>query len=104
MCVGSPIAGTSCSSLWRPDDEFETDRFDLVIATNVLVYYSVFEQSLSLTNIARMLRPGALFLSNTELAMLPALPILRLGYTEMVYSDRANAADRLVWFQRLPSN
>jgi SAM-dependent methyltransferase len=80
------------------------DRFDLVIATNVLVYYSVFEQSLALTNIARMLRPGGLFLSNTELTMLPALPILRLGYTEMVYSDRANAADRLVWFQRLPSN
>ncbi len=29
------------------------DRFDLVIATNVLVYYNVFEQSLALTNIAR---------------------------------------------------
>jgi len=27
-CVGSPIAGTWCNSLWRPDDEFETDTPD----------------------------------------------------------------------------
>ena len=25
MCVGSPIAGTLCNSLWRPEHEFETD-------------------------------------------------------------------------------
>jgi hypothetical protein len=27
MCVGSPTAGTWSSSQWRPDDEFETDRW-----------------------------------------------------------------------------
>ena len=80
-----------------PPDE----RFDLMIATNVLVYYGVFEQCLAVTNIARMLRREGLFLSNTDLPLLPALPILRLGYTEMVYTDRANAADRLGWFQRI---
>jgi SAM-dependent methyltransferase len=78
------------------------EQFDLLIATNVLVYYSVFEQCLALTNIARMLRPGGWFLSNTDLPLLPALPMVRFGYTEMVYTDRANAADRLNWFQRTP--
>jgi SAM-dependent methyltransferase len=77
------------------------EQFDLLIATNVLVYYSVFEQCLALTNIGRMLRPGGWFLSNTDLPLLPAVPIVRFGYTEMVYTDRANAADRLNWFQRM---
>jgi SAM-dependent methyltransferase len=38
--------------------------FDLVIATNVLVYYDAFDQGLALANIAAMLRPGGVFLTN----------------------------------------
>jgi hypothetical protein len=34
----------------------DEDRFDLIVATNILVYYSVFEQSLALANVASMLR------------------------------------------------
>jgi hypothetical protein len=40
------------------------DRFDLVVATNVLVYYSSFEQSLVLANLARMIRPGGFLVTN----------------------------------------
>jgi len=76
------------------------DRFDLVVATNVLVYYDVFEQCLALANITRMLKPGGVFLSNTDVPTLPHLPIARIGYTELAYTDQANAADRLVWLQR----
>jgi SAM-dependent methyltransferase len=76
------------------------DRFDLIVATNVLVYYDVFEQSLALASVARMLRPGGVLLSNTEVPLLPSLPIARIGYTELAYTDQANAADRLVWLQR----
>ena len=32
-----------------------TEGFDLLIATNILVYYDVFEQSLALANVERML-------------------------------------------------
>jgi hypothetical protein len=46
--------------LERTDDE----PFDLVVATNILVYYDAFEQSLALTNIAKMLRPGGFLLTN----------------------------------------
>ena len=28
MCAGSPIAGTSFSSPWPPNNEFETDRLE----------------------------------------------------------------------------
>ena len=49
------------------------DRFDLVIATNVLVYYDAFEQALALENVAAMLRPGGVFLTNYRVAPLPPL-------------------------------
>ncbi len=38
--------------------------FDLVVATNVLIYYDPFEQALAVSNIASMLRGGGLLLTN----------------------------------------
>jgi SAM-dependent methyltransferase len=76
------------------------DRFDLVIATNVLVYYDVFEQSLALVNVAKMLRPGGILLSNNALPDWPAAPAHRAGSTAVVYSDRADDRDLIVWYIR----
>ena len=81
-----------------PDDE----RFDVVVATNILVYYDVFEQSLALSNIASMLRPGGFQLSNNVLVELPATPIRSVGHTDAIYSDRPYDRDQVVWYQRLP--
>ena len=39
-------------------------RFDLVVATNVLIYYDSFEQALAVSNIASMLRDGGLLMTN----------------------------------------
>jgi chemotaxis methyl-accepting protein methylase len=39
-------------------------RFDLVVATNVLVYYDAFEQALAVGNMASMLRDGGLLVTN----------------------------------------
>lgn len=41
--------------------------FDLVIGTNIFVYYGEFEQALARANIATMLRPGGYLLSNDKL-------------------------------------
>jgi hypothetical protein len=41
--------------------------FDLVVGTNIFVYYSAFEQALARTNIGTMLKPGGLLLSNDKL-------------------------------------
>jgi hypothetical protein len=40
------------------------ERFDLIVATNVLIYYDRFEQALALLNIESMLTPGGVFLTN----------------------------------------
>ena len=72
------------------------ERFDLVLATNVLVYYNVFEQNLALANIASMLRPGGLLLSNT-----PVVPAVALKPTDDYFQiPHANQSDYVFWYQR----
>jgi SAM-dependent methyltransferase len=80
-----------------------SEKFDLVIATNILLYYDVFEQSLAMANIAAMLRPGGLFLTNTPVAPLPGSAIRRVGYTDSVYMTNArgeDTGDRIWWYKR----
>lgn len=76
------------------------EQFDLIIATNIFVYYDVFEQSLAMSNVARMLRPGGYLLSNNALLELPFSKIHSVGYLTVVYSDRPNDGDHIVWYQR----
>lgn len=41
--------------------------FDLVIGTNIFIYYGAFEQSLARANVATMLKPGGYLISNDKL-------------------------------------
>jgi SAM-dependent methyltransferase len=87
----------------RLDPMAAGEQFDLVLATNILLYYDVFEQSLAVTNIAKMLRPGGLFLSNDRVFELPAGPVDAVGFTDVRYTTQAGAAgkgDRITWYRR----
>ncbi len=77
----------------------ESDRFDVVVATNVLVYYGDLEQSLALLNVAAMLRPGGLLVSNNSLPLGEGVPLAAAGYRTVVYSDRPDDGDHLVWYR-----
>ena len=77
-------------------------RFDLIVATNVFVYYDVLDQSLALTNVESMLRPGGFLLSNDALLELPASRMHSEGYLAVEYSDRPNDGDRIVWYRNEP--
>jgi hypothetical protein len=81
---------------------FDGAPFDLVVATNIFVYYDTLDQSLALANFAAMLRPGGLLLSNNALLELPASPIRSAGYLTVVYSDRPDDGDHIVWYRRQP--
>ena len=74
--------------------------FDLVVATNILVYYDVFEQSLALATIAGMLRPGGILLTNTPIFQLPSIPLTQVGFTDVLYTREASARDRIFWYRR----
>ena len=70
-----------------------------MIATNVLVYYGVFDQALALANVAAMLRPKGLLLTNDVVGVLPSIPLTLSGYTEVGYTSRPEG-DRVFWYER----
>jgi SAM-dependent methyltransferase len=80
----------------------ESEAFDLIIATNILVYYDTFEQSLAMNNVEHMLRPGGILLSNNALLELPFFRLHSVGYTTAIYSDREGDGDHIVWYRRAP--
>jgi SAM-dependent methyltransferase len=104
--VGAGVA----SRLEAFDDDIVTQRislapgggFDLVVATNILVYYDAFEQSLAMTNIGRMLNPGGIFLCNNVLPHPPAGSGLKfLGRRTVNYATDARFGDDVVVYQRV---
>ena len=79
------------------------EQFDIVIATNILLYYDVFEQSLAGVNIAKMLRPGGLLLTNDRIFELSTTPLSGVDYTDVTYivlPGIGNTGARIIWYQR----
>jgi hypothetical protein len=79
------------------------DQFDVIIATNILLYYDVFEQSLASANIARMLRPGGYFLTNNRVFELPGSPLSGVEYVDVAYLSLpgiGQTGDRVIWYQK----
>jgi SAM-dependent methyltransferase len=75
------------------------EPYDVVLATNVLVYYDAFEQALALANIAAMLRPGGVFVTNYLVHPNPPLePTARV--VTPVYWDRQRNGDTIFVYQR----
>ena len=74
-------------------------QFDLVVATNVFVYYDVLEQVLALANVRAMLKPGGLLLSNNALLELPSSGMRSVGYLTVEYSDIRDDGDHIVWYR-----
>jgi hypothetical protein len=78
-------------------------QFDLIVATNILLYYDVFEQSLAAVNVAAMLRPGGLFLANSRIVELPGIPLASGGQTDVTYMSLpgiGDSGDRITWYQK----
>jgi SAM-dependent methyltransferase len=78
----------------------ELDRFDLAVATNILVYYDAFEQTLALQNVAAMLKPGGFLLSNDELRESPAVPMRRVGNSASLWDEGGAVGDSVFWYQK----
>jgi SAM-dependent methyltransferase len=82
--------------------ELGTDEtFDLIVGTNVFLYYNEFQQALAMTNIERMLRPGGVLLSNNALVELPSSRVRFVGSTTLEYSNRKDNGDTIVWYKCL---
>lgn len=78
------------------------EQFDLLIATNILCYYDSFEQSLSLYNAARMLRPGGILLSTEILPNFQDSNMLQTTSTPVTTSKSGGYT--IFCYQRSSSN
>jgi SAM-dependent methyltransferase len=81
------------------------ERFDLIVGTNIFVYYDAFEQSLALANAGAMLKPGGLLLTNDRLPALSATLMQLDGVTTVPFDVPAGSPRQAVgWYRKLPEN
>jgi hypothetical protein len=82
-------------------DRLDAEPFDLVIATNVFIYYDVLDQTLALSNVEAMLKPGGFLLANFSAPELASVRIRRVDTTTTMYArtDTENIRDFMVWYQ-----
>src|SRR5258708_7480934 len=73
--------------------------FDLVVATNILVYYDLFQQGLAKAAIARMMNPGGVLLANHALPKEPADQLEYLGRRSVSYSSTSAYGDDVVAYR-----
>jgi SAM-dependent methyltransferase len=81
-------------------DPSATKRFDLIIATNVFLYYDTLEQALALQNISTLLKPAGFFLTNDWLPGVPQIPMRSMGYTPVRYGEGGEWGDNIFLWQR----
>jgi hypothetical protein len=75
------------------------DRFDIVVGTNIFVYYGTFELALALENVGAMLKPGGLLLTNDRLPEVPGGSMQLAGVTDVRSIDHG-AFDAVGWYQK----
>lgn len=86
-------------------ERLDGEAFDLVIATNVFIYYDTLEQALALANVEAMMKPGGFLLANVSAPGLASVTLRAMDTTTTVFARAAteNVLDRIVWY-RAPVN
>jgi hypothetical protein len=87
-------------------ERLDSEAFDLVIATNVFIYYDVLEQALAMANVEAMLKPGAFLLANMSAPRLTSVTLRPVETTRTLYTRASGARedilDFIVWYRRSP--
>ena len=84
-------------------NRLDGELFDLVIATNVFIYYDVLDQALAMSNVEAMLKPGAFLLANFSAPRLASVTIRPADTTTTLYARARDGTedilDFLVWYE-----
>jgi chemotaxis methyl-accepting protein methylase len=83
----------------RADSE-PGQAFDLVVATNILVYYDRFQQSLAMASIALMMDPAGIFLSNDALSAHHVQSLQFLDRHGVSYATCGRFGDNVLAYRR----
>ncbi|HUA15311.1 MAG TPA: hypothetical protein VMG31_08425 [Verrucomicrobiae bacterium] len=84
---------------WRLKPE---QGFDLIIGTNIFVYYDGFEQSLARANIAAMLKPGGFLLSNDRFPDTVPSGLAAAPETTLVVARDPDRTDTMFCYRKQP--
>jgi hypothetical protein len=79
-------------------ERIDGEAFDLVIATNVFIYYDVLEQALAMSNVEAMLKPGAFLLANVSAPALASIPLRPIETTTTRYVRGGTGGEDVVDF------
>lgn len=77
-------------------------KFDLIIGTNVFIYYGAFEQSLARANLLAMLKPGGFALSNDMLAGKVSSQLLEVHRTDVEARPAPQIMEHIYCYRREP--
>ena len=77
-------------------------KFDLIIGTNIFIYYGAFEQSLARANLNSMLAPGGLALSNDLLADKVPNHLLLVHTTAIEVRSNPDIVEHIYCYRREP--
>lgn len=73
------------------------EQFDVILATNIFLYYDTLEQALALQNATYMLKPGGLLLTNTALPDFAVTSIRLAGNIKVSYAA-SGVGDYMIWY------
>jgi hypothetical protein len=84
-------------------ERLDGEAFDLMVATNVFIYYDVLEQALAMSNVEAMLKPGAFLLANVSAPNLTSVTMRPVDTTETLYTHARDVNERIldfiVWYK-----
>jgi hypothetical protein len=77
-------------------------KFDLIVGTNIFIYYGPFEQSLARANLSAMLNPGGFLLSNDLLADKVPSQLVEVHRTSIQVRSNPQIIEHVYCYQRKP--
>ena len=78
------------------------ERFDLIVGTNIFLYYGAFEQSLARANVSAMLKPGGYLLSNDKLQDTVSSGLDQIMVSEIPMTGVPVITDYIYCYRRVP--
>jgi len=80
----------------------QDERFDLIIGTNIFIYYAAFEQSLARANLAGLLKPGGFALTNDLLADKVPSKLELAHTTNLAITPQGEITEHVYCYRREP--
>ena len=78
----------------------EPDKFDLIIGTNIFIYYGPFEQALARANVSSMLKPNGLLLTNELLEDKVSSGLVEAARTEITASTNPLITEHMICYRK----